>query len=153
MDPLTILAVAKGSYEAIKTGLKYGKEIQGMMKDVSSLYDSIANLTKISSAPKPKVWGKGSAEKQALDAFMAKKEAQKLFEEVKNMVIAEYGLTAWDHIQKEIAYIKKEQHAAQLQREKEFQQMMDEIMFYGSLFAGILILGAALMLGFYLKFS
>ena len=42
MDPLTVLAVAKGSYEAIKAGIAVGKELQGMAKDLGSLFDRIS---------------------------------------------------------------------------------------------------------------
>ena len=51
MDPLTILALAKASYEAIKGGIAVGKEIQGMAKDMGSLFDSVAHLTRIAAAP------------------------------------------------------------------------------------------------------
>ena len=56
MDPLTILALAKGSYEAIKAGISVGKEMQGMFSDVMSLLDSANQLTKIATKPpKPKL--------------------------------------------------------------------------------------------------
>ena len=81
MDPLTILALAKGSYEAIKTGIKLGKEVQGMFKDISSLMDSVGKLTQIAaSPPRPKLFSGESAEKLAMDAYMAKSEAEKMYQ-------------------------------------------------------------------------
>ena len=62
MDPLTILALAKGSYEAIKTGVKLGKEVQSLFRDISNLMDSASKLTKLAAdPPKPKLFGKESA--------------------------------------------------------------------------------------------
>lgn len=139
MDPLTILAVAKGSYEAIKTGIKLGKEVQGMFKDISSLMDSVGKLTQIAAdPPKPKLFGKESAEKLAMDAFMAKREVEKMFAEAKNLFISEQGLQAWDWVMAETARIKKDQKAAALVAQKEREEQIEEMKFFG-LIAAILV--------------
>ena len=139
MDPLTILALAKGSYEAIKTGVKLGKEVQGMFRDISNLMDSVSKLTQIAAdPPKPKLFGKESAEKLAMDAFMAKKEVEKMFAEAKNLFISEQGLQAWDWVMAETAKIKKEQKAAAEKAQKEHEEAMHELMVYGA--AGLVIL-------------
>lgn len=130
MDPLTILAVAKGSYEAIKAGVKIGKEIQGMFSDVSKLWGSCAKLAHLAAdPPKPKLFARNgkSAEEIAIDAFTAKKEAEKYSEEVKNLILAEYGMYAWDEIQKEIIRIRKEQKAAILRAKLEAEQLKKDI--------------------------
>jgi hypothetical protein len=130
MDPLTILAVAKGSYEAIKAGVKIGKEIQGMFSDVSKLWGSCAKLAHLAAdPPKPKLFARNgkSAEEIAIDAFTAKKEAEKYSEEVKNLILAEYGMHAWDEIQKEIIRIRKEQKAAILKAKLEAEQLKKDI--------------------------
>ena len=130
MDPLTILAVAKGSYEAIKAGVKIGKEIQGMFSDVSKLWGSCAKLAHLAAdPPKPKLFARNgkSAEEIAIDAFTAKKEAEKYSEEVKNLILAEYGMYAWDEIQKEIIRIRKEQKAAILKAKLEAEQLKKDI--------------------------
>lgn len=146
MDPLTILAVAKGSYEAIKTGIKLGKEVQGMFKDISSLMDSVGKLTQIAAdPPKPKLFGKESAEKLAMDAFMAKREVEKMFAEAKNLFISEQGLQAWDWVMAETARIKKEQKAAALVAQKEREEQIEEIKFFGliaAILVFILVMGA-----------
>jgi len=139
VDPLTILAVAKGSYEAIKTGIKLGKEVQGMFKDISSLMDSVGKLTQIAAdPPKPKLFGKESAEKLAMDAFMAKREVEKMFAEAKNLFISEQGLQAWDWVMAETARIKKEQKAAALVAQREREEQIEEMKFFG-LIAAILV--------------
>jgi hypothetical protein len=146
VDPLTILAVAKGSYEAIKTGIKLGKEVQGMFKDISSLMDSVGKLTQIAAdPPKPKLFGKESAEKLAMDAFMAKREVEKMFAEAKNLFISEQGLQAWDWVMAETARIKKDQKAAALVAQKEREEQIEEIKFFGliaAILVFILVMGA-----------
>lgn len=130
MDPLTILAIAKGSYEAIKAGVKVGKEIQGMFSDVSKLWGSCAKLAHMAAdPPKPKLFSRNgkSAEEIAIEAFTAKKEAEKYSEEIKNLILAEYGLRAWEEIQKEIIYIRKIQKAAAIQAKLEAEQLKKDI--------------------------
>jgi hypothetical protein len=53
MDPITILAGATAAYNAIKQGISIGKEIQGMIGDVTSIMDSVGQLTQVASNPKP----------------------------------------------------------------------------------------------------
>lgn len=130
MDPLTILAMAKGSYEAIKAGVKIGKEIQGMFTDVSKLWGSCAKLAHMAAdPPKPKLFSRNgkSAEEIAIEAFTAKKEAQKYSEEIKNLILAEYGLKAWEEIQKEIIYIRKVQKAAAIQAKLDAEQLRKDV--------------------------
>ena len=147
MDPLTILAVAKGSYEAIKGGIKIGKEIQGMLTDVSKLWGSVAQLSRIAAdPPKPMFFGKQAAEQIAIDAFTAKMEAAKYSAEIKNLFLAEYGLTAWEEIQKEIIKIKKEQKAAALKAKQEKEQFIDDMILIGIVVIAAVILMSTLTL-------
>ena len=138
MDPLTILALAKGSYEAIKAGISVGKEIQGMFGDVMSLLDSAGKLTRIASKPpRGGLFDEKTPEQIAIEAFTAKAEVEKMMIEVKNTFISEYGITAWDEILKETTRIRKEQAAARALARKKQEELMYNVMVYGS--AGLLL--------------
>jgi len=135
MDPITILALAKGSYEAIKAGISVGKEMQGMFGDVMSLLDSAGKLTRIAAQPaKGNMFSDKTAEQIAVEAFAAKAQVEEMMAEVKNSFISEYGILAWDEILKETTRIKKEQAAARLQAQKEQEELMYNVMVYGSAF-------------------
>ena len=147
MDPLTILALAKGSYEAIKAGISVGKEIQGMFGDVMSLLDSAGKLTRMAAKPaKPSMFAEKTAEQIAIEAFAAKAEVEKMMAEVKNTFISEYGILAWDEILKEVTRIKKEQAAARAQAAKEQEALMYNVMVYGSVVLLLFVLVACGML-------
>ena len=141
MDPITILALAKGSYEAIKAGISVGKEMQGMFGDVMSLLDSANQLTKIATKP-PRLglFDEKSAEQIAIEAFAAKSEVEQMMAEVKNTFISEYGILAWDEILKETTRIRKEQAAARAKAAKEQEELMQNIMVYGSAFLLVVVL-------------
>ena len=135
MDPISILMLAKGSYEALKAGISAGKELQGMFKDVMSLLDSAGQLARIAAQPpRPNMFSEKSAEQLAIEAFTAKAEIEAMLAEVKNTFISEYGILAWDEILKETTRIKKEQAAARLQAQKEQEALMYNVMAYGAAF-------------------
>ena len=124
MDPLTILAVAKGSYEAVKAGIAVGKELQGMAKDLGSLFDSVAHITRIAADPKGSFTSGKSAQQIAMEAYAAKAEADQMMEELKNTFISEFGIAAWDQVVAATTQIKKDMKAAALQAQREQEEMM-----------------------------
>jgi hypothetical protein len=147
MDPISILMLAKGSYEALKAGIAAGKELQGMFKDVMSLLDSAGQLARIASKPpKPGIFSEKSAEQLAIEAFTAKAEIEAMLAEVKNTFISEYGILAWDEILKETTRIKKEQAAARLQAQKDEEELMQSVLMYGVAFLLLIVVAICAML-------
>jgi hypothetical protein len=131
MDPVTISMVfgaAKTAYEAIKTGIKIGKEIQGMAGDVAKLYGAVGTLTRLSAnPPKPKLFAKVSAEEMAMDIVVKRKQAEEWFNQVKNEFVSTYGLRGWQEVEKELVRIQKEQKAARLKAQKEAEEFAREM--------------------------
>lgn len=128
MDPITILAIAKASYEAIKGGIAVGKELQGMAKDLGSLFDSVAHITRIAAEPpKAGLLSGKSAEQMAMEAYAAKAEADQMMADLKNHFISEFGIAAWDEVVAATTRIKKEMKAAEVRAANERAEMMDDI--------------------------
>jgi hypothetical protein len=132
MDPLTLLATAKVSYEALKAGIAVGKELQGMAKDLGSLFDSVAAITRVAADPKGSLIAGKSAQQIAMEAYAAKAEADSMMEELKNHFIGEFGIAAWDQVLSHTTQIKKDMKAAALEAEKEQEELMHTIMVWGS---------------------
>jgi hypothetical protein len=132
MDPLTLLAAAKVSFEALKAGIAVGKELQGMAKDMGSLFDSVAHLTRIAATPHHGSMLNGkSAEQMAMEAYAAKAEADQMMADLKNHFVGEFGLAAWDEVVAATTKIKKEIKAAEIQAANEREEMMDNIAQWG----------------------
>ena len=144
MDPITILAGCTAAYNTIKQGISVGKEIQGMIKDVSSIMDGVGTLTRIANDPRPALFSGKSAEALAMEAYSAKSEAERMFNEVKNVFISQHGLQAWDWVLAETNRIKKEQKRILEEEAKEAEichkQLMNDIMVYGSAFLIVIVL-------------
>ena len=139
MDPLTLLALAKGSYEAIKAGISVGKELQGMAGDLGSLFDSIAGITRAAADPKGSVMSGKTAQQVAMEAYAAKAEADQMMEELKNHFIGEFGLAAWDQVLSATTQIKKQQKADALEAAKEAEETMHNVMVWGAAILTIVV--------------
>ena len=134
MDPLSLLAAAKVSYEAIKAGIAVGKELQGMAGDLGSLFESIAAITRTAADPKGDLLAGKSAQQIAMEAYAAKAEADSMMEELKNTFIGEFGIAAWDQVVSATIQIKKDQKADALETQKQQEQLMHDVMVWGSAF-------------------
>lgn len=146
MDPLTILAGCTAAYNAIKSGIAAGKEIQGMIADVSSMMDSVGHLTQIAARPPaPSVFSDKSAEAIAMEAYTAKAKADELMNEVRNAFVSEYGLGAWDTVQAEATRIKKEAKLAAIRAADEAvksrQEMLDALLVIFWAFGAVVLIG------------
>ena len=151
MDPITILAGCTTAYNAIKQGISVGKELKGMISDVTSIMDGVGKLTRLAAdPPRPSILSGKSAEAIAMEAYSAKSEAEKMFNEVKNTFISEHGINAWDWVMQETTRIKKEQKRLAEQEAHDAdiaqQQLMQDILTYGSAFliAVLLTIGIAI---------
>ena len=146
MDPLTLLATAKVSYEALKAGIAVGKELQSMAKDLGSLFDSVAAITRVAADPKGSLMAGKSAQQIAMEAFAAKAEADQMMEELKNHFIGEFGIAAWDQVLSHTTQIKKDMRAAALEAQKEQEELMQAVMTWGSVFLAIVMVAVCIVL-------
>lgn len=128
MDPLTILAIAQGAYGALQAGIAAGKEIQSMAADLSELWGSLAKLTQIAAEPPRKsVFGGKTPEQIAMERYAAKAEAQDLALKAKNMFVGQFGLAAWDQVQREVINIRKEIERQRWEEERAHAKKIEEL--------------------------
>lgn len=125
MDPVTAIATATAAYQAIKRGFAIGKEVQSMSKDIGSLMNAINSIKEGHEKAKGRRFG--SVEEEALETFAAKKRAEKLENELRNFLIAHYGLNAWQQVLKIQGEIRK----AKLAEKKRKQEQMEALLQWG----------------------
>jgi len=139
MDPLTLLAAAKVSYEALKAGISVGKELQGMAADLGSLFESVAAITRAAAEPKGSLMSGKSAQQIAMEAYAAKAEAESMMEDLKNHFIGEFGIAAWDQVLAATTQIKKQQKVDALDAEKAQEELMHNVMVWASAFLAVIV--------------
>ena len=139
MDPISLLAAAKLSFEALKSGIAVGKELQHMAKDLGSLFDSVAAITRVAADPKGSLIAGKTAQQIAMEAYAAKAEADSMMEELKNHFISEFGIAAWDQVLSHTTQIKKDMKAAALQAEKDQDELIHTVMTWGAAALAIIV--------------
>ncbi|CAB4171739.1 hypothetical protein UFOVP1552_32 [uncultured Caudovirales phage] len=146
MDPLTLLAAAKVSFEALKAGIAVGKELQHMAKDLGSLFDSVAAITRVAADPKGSLIAGKSAQQIAMEAYAAKAEADSMMETLKNEFISVHGIVAWDQVLSHTTQIKKDMKVAAIEAQKEQEELAQTIMIWGAVFLSIVLVIVCIIL-------
>ena len=123
VDPVTAIAAATTAFNAIKKGFQFGRDVESMSGDLGRWMGAVSDIDKADQyAKKPplfkKLFNAGSVEEEALNAFMAKKKAQDMRDELKNIIVFSRGPNAWNELLKTEADIRvKRQQAIYAQQE------------------------------------
>ena len=131
IDPITAVATATAAFNTIKQGFQAGREIEGMAGDLSRWMGAVSDIKKSEElAKKPplfkKLFASGSVEEEAMQAFMAKKKAEDMREELRNIISFTRGPSAWEELLKTEADIRKKRQAA-IYAQQEYRRKVIEI--------------------------
>ena len=139
MDPITAIGIASTAYSGIKKGFEVGKEVESMAGDLGRWMNAI-NAVKTSHS-KAKGRRFGSVEEEALETFAAKKKAEQMENDLRNFIVGQYGVNAWQDIIRIQADLRKKQKEA----EQLAAQKRDELI-YNLFIIGIIVLFVSLTL-------
>ena len=127
IDPVSAVALATGAFNTIKAGFAAGREIETMAGDLSRWMGAVSDIKKAEELnQKPplfkKLFASGSVEEEAMQIFMAKKKAEDMREELRQLIVATRGPSAWDELIKtEVSIRKKRQETIYAQAERRRQ--------------------------------
>jgi len=149
IDPITALATATSAFNLIKKGFEVGRDVESMGSDLGRWMGAMSDLKKAEEyAKKPplfkKIFNAGSVEEEAMAAFMAKKKAEDMRDELKKLISWTRGPSAWDELLRMEAEIRKKRQQAiydQQERQRKVFETIAIVLLIG-LCAGILIGGA-----------
>lgn len=122
MDPITAIGIAQASYSAIVAGFKHGRDIESMVGDVGRWMGAIQTVK--TSHEKAKKRRFGSIEEEALETYAAKRKAEKMEEELRNFLIAHYGLNAWNDVIRIQGRIRKQRMEEEARRKKQVEEIL-----------------------------
>ena len=130
MDPLTItaaLSVATKSYGLIKKTIEAGAEFEQVMGLMSRWWGACQDIGKANEvAKKPPLFKKltfQDSQKEALDAFVAKKKMEEMKSELRTMLLYRFGPEAWKELcqmEREIRQQRQDMIYAQKERIRSF---------------------------------
>jgi hypothetical protein len=102
MDPVSCVALATGSFKALKAAIGAGKDLQEMSGQLSQWGKAFSDFTNLEEREKnPPFWKKtfkGSDEETALEIFANKKKMEQMRSEIKEHITWHYGKSAWDEV-------------------------------------------------------
>ena len=132
IDPITLSAAVTGAttaYNAIKKAITVGKEIEDMSSELGRWMSAVSDVDNIQkNANNPSALDKlfnGSVEQVAMESFSAKKKLAKQREELRNFLIAHYGMTAWDDLIKEEGRIRRSRQEAIYAKQEQNRMIRD----------------------------
>lgn len=132
IDPITALSAATAAFNAVKKGVEMGQDIENMAGAIGKWMGAVSDINKSEEfAKKPplfkKLFASGSVEEEALNAFMAKKKAEDMREQLRKIISATRGPQAWQELVKTEADIRKKRQEtiyAQKEAQRKFFEML-----------------------------
>jgi hypothetical protein len=131
MEPVT---AAVAAFSALKAGVAAGKEITSLAKEIGTLWNSIDEITHQHNKKKSSVFR--SVEEEALDTFMAKKKAEDLENQLREIILYSRGMGAWQELVRLRADIRKKRQEDALAAKRKRQQMLEVIAIAATLIVG-----------------
>jgi len=151
IDPITAVATATAAFNTIKKGFQMGRDIEGMAGDLGRWMGAVSDIKKAEEMnQKPplfkKLFASGSVEEEALQIFMAKKKAEDMREQLREIICVTRGPSAWNELIKTEVDIRKRRQAAiydQQERQKKFFEII-------AIIVACLIVTGVVTIGIYL---
>ena len=117
IDPVTALATATSAFSMIKKGFEVGRDVESMGADLGRWMGAISDLKKAEEySKKPplfkKLFASGSVEEEAMAAFMAKKKADDMREQLRQVITFTRGPSAWQELIRMEGEIRKKRQQA-----------------------------------------
>ena len=148
IDPVSAIAIAGTAFNAIKKGIAIGKDVESMYGDIGRWMGAVSDINKAEQYNKKpplfkKLFAAGSVEEEAMQIFMAKKKAEDMRGQLKNIISFTRGPSAWEELLRTEADIRKKRQKAiydQQERQKEVLNAIG-IIFLVLLIAGVIVFG------------
>ena len=140
------LSVATSAFNAIKKGFEVGRDIESMSGDLSRWMGAASDINKADEyAKKPplfkKLFASGSVEEEAMATFMAKKKAEDMRYQLKQIISLTRGPQAWEELLRTEGEIRKKRQRM-IYEQKERQRQIVE---WTAIIIGVGICGSFLL--------
>ena len=131
IEIVAAVSAASGAFNTIKAGFAAGREIESMAGDLSRWMGAVSDIKKADEYNKKpplfkKLFNAGSVEEEAMQIFMAKKKAEDMRNELRQIISFTRGPSAWEELLRTEADIRKKRQQA-IYDQKERQRQVLEI--------------------------
>lgn len=142
IDPISAVAMATGAFNTIKAGFAAGREIESMAGDLGRWMGAVSDIKKAEEYNKKpplfkKLFQAGSVEEEAMQIFMAKKKAEDMRAELKQIISFTRGPSAWEELLKTEGDIRKKRQKAIYDQEERRRKVLEAV----AIVLGIVVVG------------
>ena len=112
IEIVAAVSAASNAFGAIKKGFEVGRDIESMAGDLGRWMGAVSDIKKAEEYNKKpplfkKLFASGSVEEEAMQIFMAKKKADDMREQLRQIITYTRGPSAWQELLKTEADIRK----------------------------------------------
>ena len=112
IEVVAAVSAATSAFGAIKKGFEVGRDIESMAGDLSRWMGAVSDIQKADQYNKKpplfkKIFNAGSVEEEAMQIFMAKKKAEDMRNQLKQIITFTRGPSAWDELLRTEGDIRK----------------------------------------------
>ena len=112
IEVVAAVSAASSAFNAIKKGFAAGREIESMAGDLSRWMGAVTDIKKADEYNKKpplfkKLFASGSVEEEAMEIFMAKKKAEDMRNQLKQIITFTRGPAAWEELLRTEGDIRK----------------------------------------------
>lgn len=134
--------MATGAFNTIKAGFAAGREIESMAGDLGRWMGAVSDIKKAEEYNKKpplfkKLFQAGSVEEEAMQIFMAKKKAEDMRAELKQIISFTRGPSAWEELLKTEGDIRKKRQKAIYDQEERRRKVLEAV----AIALGIVVVG------------
>ena len=130
IEVIGAVSAATAAFNTIKNGFAAGREIESMAGDLSRWMGAVSDIKKADEYNKKpplfkKLFQAGSVEEEAMQIFMAKKKAEDMRAELKQIISFTRGPSAWDELLRTEADIRKKRQQAIYDQQERRRQILE----------------------------
>ena len=132
IEIVAAVSAATGAFNTIKAGFAAGREVESMASDLSRWMGAVSDIKKADEYNKKpplfkKLFNAGSVEEEAMQIFMAKKKAEDMRNELKQIISFTRGPSAWEELLRTEADIRKKRQQAIYDQQERRKQILEWI--------------------------
>ena len=113
VDPISAMAIAGSAFSALKKGFSIGRQVESMGKDLSRWMSAVSDIDRAHHEAKnppifKKIFNAKSVEQEAIELFTQKKQLENQRDELRKLISAMLGPSAWQELLRMEADIRKQ---------------------------------------------
>ena len=133
IEVMAAVSAATSAFQAIKKGVAVGQDIENMAGALGKWMGAVSDIKKAEEMNKKpplfkKLFQAGSVEEEAMQIFMAKKKAEDMREQLKQIIMLTRGMSAWQELLKTEADVRKRRQKMIYDQKERQKKLIDGIL-------------------------